>query len=70
MQEMDEKAKEVNKLKEQNSYSNRHALDIQELSMKTQGIITDLDKANSQISKLTSENEALKLDLQVTRQKL
>lgn len=67
---MEEKVKEVNKLKEQNSYTNRHALDIQELSIKTQGIITDLDKANNQISKLTSENESLKLDLKTTQQKL
>jgi archaellum component FlaC len=55
----EETSKDANRLREQYNSSSRQALDIEELSMRTQGIMTDLERANNKIAHLTSQNETL-----------
>ena len=55
----------MHKLREKNSQTSRQAIDIEELSMKNQGIMTDLDRANNKISQLKMENDNLRNEIRL-----
>lgn len=63
IESLEEKSKEINKLKEFSLSSNRQNIEFEEINFKNQNMANDLERALQQVAALKAENQTLRAEL-------